>query len=328
MIIFIQEREVIMDIQILLWFQDFRNGVGSFLAPYFNWVTQFSVSFWPIAMMCMLYWVLDRKNGKRILGGFGLGLLMNGFLKLIFCVYRPWIRDSRIEPYGDSKVAATGYSFPSGHTTFATGAFGGVGYWMLKHKKKIITCVLWFLVISTMISRNYLGVHTPQDVIVGFISTSCMLFVANKVENWSDQDINRDKIILIGGVLFCVALVCFYTFKSYPMTYLDDGSLLVDPVKMRADSFEGIGFISSFVICRYFERRGFDFEKINWKDRFIVGAFALIPLYFYCMYLIPCIMEINRFAGKYLMFAGIVVYTLIVVPNIMKYINNKKMLES
>ncbi|MDO4977177.1 MAG: hypothetical protein Q4E53_07935 [Eubacteriales bacterium] len=57
--------------------------------------------------MLMIYWVGDRKAGRRMLADLSLAYLLNGFLKLTCCVYRPWIRDARIEPFGDSKVAAT-----------------------------------------------------------------------------------------------------------------------------------------------------------------------------------------------------------------------------
>lgn len=157
-----------MDIDYLIFLQNLRESTGDFFSPFLSWVSKFAVGFWPIAIMCMVYWVFDRKGGKRILAGFGCGLLMNGLLKLVFCVYRPWIRDPRVEPYGDSKVAATGYSFPSGHSTFATATFGGVGVWARK-RNKVISCILFILVILTLFSRNYLGVHTPQDVIVGFV---------------------------------------------------------------------------------------------------------------------------------------------------------------
>ena len=118
-----------MDIEYLLYLQQFRETVGSILTPLMNAVTKLSAGFLPIAMMCMIYWAFDRKAGRKILAGLGGGLFINGFLKLTFCVYRPWIRDTRILPYGDSKTAATGYSFPSGHTTRATAMFGGSGLW-------------------------------------------------------------------------------------------------------------------------------------------------------------------------------------------------------
>lgn len=92
-----------MDIEYLLYLQQFRETVGSILTPLMNAVTKLSAGFLPIAMMCMIYWAFDRKAGRKILAGLGGGLFINGFLKLTFCVYRPWIRDTRILPYGDSK---------------------------------------------------------------------------------------------------------------------------------------------------------------------------------------------------------------------------------
>lgn len=80
-----------MDIEYLLYLQQFRETVGSILTPLMNAVTKLSAGFLPIAMMCMIYWAFDRKAGRKILAGLGGGLFINGFLKLTFCVYRPWI---------------------------------------------------------------------------------------------------------------------------------------------------------------------------------------------------------------------------------------------
>ncbi len=317
-----------MDIDYLLLLQNFRNGVGAFLAPFLLWASEFAVSFWAFAIICMIYWVFDRKGGKRILSGFGLGLLANGFLKLTFCVYRPWIRDARVLPYGDSKVSATGYSFPSGHSTWATSIFGNTGRWFQKHGKKVLTAIFWIFMFVVMFSRNYLGVHTPQDVIVGFLSTTLMIFIANKIEDWTDQDHSKDKIVMIGGILLCVALCLYYQFKSYPLMYLEDGSLLVDPNKMKADSFQGLGFVSVFAICRFFERKGYDFEQIHWKDRFVISAFAIIPLYIWIMIIYPMIKQsLGGAIGQYIEYAGMAIYTMIIVPNVMKCIHEKKILK-
>lgn len=313
-----------MDISYLLLLQEFREGVGAFLAPFLDWVSKFAVSFVPIAFACIVYWCFDRKAGKRILAGFGLGMLANGFLKLVFCVYRPWIRDSRVEPYGDSKVAATGYSFPSGHSTWATALFGGIGLWVRKFSK-FLCFVFIFLLVSTLFSRNYLGVHTPQDVIVGFLATACMMFIAKKIEDWTDEKPERDKVVLVAGILLCAVLVAFYTLKSYPLTYLDDGSLLVDPKKMQADSFEGIGFISAYVICRYFERRGPAFDtEFSQKERVIIGILALIPLFLWMQICYPGIMEINRSFGRFAGQAGMVIYIFVIAPWIMHLICKMK----
>ena len=141
-----------MDIEYLLYLQQFRETVGSILTPLMNAVTKLSAGFLPIAMMCMIYWAFDRKAGRKILAGLGGGLFINGFLKLTFCVYRPWIRDTRILPYGDSKTAATGYSFPSGHTTRATAMFGGSAIKILKYNGGFNTSEVALLAIGMIVA--------------------------------------------------------------------------------------------------------------------------------------------------------------------------------
>lgn len=314
-----------MDIDYLLLLQNFREGIGGFLSPLMDWLTKMSVSFWPFITCCMIYWVADRRSGKRILFGFGTSLLSNGLLKLIFCVNRPWIRCDAIEPYGDAKVAATGYSFPSGHTTWATSIYGGIGIWQWK-KRRWISIIAFVTMLLTMFSRNFLGVHTPQDVIVGMLSSFLMMFIACSIENWTDKNPHRDIYVMIGGLVLCVGLVIFYYLKPYPVTFKEDGSLLVDPVKMIGDSFEGIGFISSYVVCRYFERRGFGFDtEIDWKTRFVIGTFCLLPLIWWREHSCAIFTDLfNRNVGQFASFSVPVVYVMIIVPLIMKKVAASK----
>lgn len=308
-----------MEIDYLLFLQNIRESWGAFLAPFMDFLTKLSVSFFPILLACLVYWVFDRKAGKLIFGGFAGGRLINGFLKLTCCIYRPWILDSRVVPFGDSMTAATGYSFPSGHSTMATTMYGGVGMWFRKIAKWV-TALLFFLVALTMLSRNFMGVHTPKDVLVGCGASIIVMFIVCRIERWTDANPNRDKVVMIVGILLCVALVIYYNFKPYPMDYLPDGTLLVDPAKMLADSYEGIGAVSAFVICRYFERRHFDFEAkmTSWKNRFIVAVIALIPLYFWYTYSVDILQNLfGRDAAKFTCDFLMMGYIMILVPFIM-----------
>ncbi len=309
-----------MDIQYLLFLQNLRQYTENYLAPIMDWVTKMAVSFWPMTIIFLIYWAFDRKAGRRMFAGMSLGFFMNGFLKLTFCVYRPWIRDSRIIPYGDSKVAATGYSFPSGHSAAATMKYGNIGMWFRKYNK-LITAIMFAMIALTMFSRNYLGVHTPQDVVVGFASTALVLFLGNRLERWSDQDsAKRDRIILVAGLILVVAAFFYYRLKSYPMDYQADGSLLVDYRKMMPDSFEGLGFITSYVICRIFERKGFAFDELmDWKERFFIGVIALIPYIWWDNHIIGLFASLgSKSAGKFIWSAGVMVYVMLIVPYIMK----------
>lgn len=90
--------------------------------------------------------------------------LMNELLKWIFHRSRPDI--ARL-------VTATGYSFPSGHAMVSFAFYGMLAYLMwinLKTRglKYLFTFIFLFLVLSIGISRIYLGVHYPSDVLAGF----------------------------------------------------------------------------------------------------------------------------------------------------------------
>ena len=308
-----------MEIEYLLVLQNIRENGGAFLAPFMDWLTKLAVSFFPILLACFVYWVYDRKFGRIIFGGFAIGRLYNGFLKLTCCIYRPWILDSRVVPFGDSIVAATGYSFPSGHSTMASSMYGGVGAWFRKKSKALM--IFFFIMIGlTMFSRNFMGVHTPKDVLVGCIIGIVALLTSWLIGRWTENDDKKDLYVMIFGLVLCVCLVAYYCLKSYPMDYLSDGTLLVDPVKMRADSYEGIGSVTAFVICRYFERRYFNFdEKMpSRKDRFIVAVIASVPLYFWYTYSIGILQNaIGRDASKFICDFFMMGYIMIAVPFVM-----------
>ena len=305
-----------MDIEYLLALQRLREATGTFLPELLGVVSKIAVSELPVLMICFVYWAFDRQAGKRIIGGLSLGLFVNGLLKLTFCVYRPWIRDARVLPYGDAKVAATGYSFPSGHSTWATACFGGVGEWLRRMGWRALCVVLWVFVALVMFSRNFLGVHTPQDVLVGFGATALSMFAIYKLEAWTDENPRRDIYVLVGGLLICVAAVAYYELKPYPLDYNADGSLLVDPMQMANDSFQGIGLLGSYVVCRFIERRGFDFDReLTMRERIGCAVVGLIPfagLLAFCMYVLGGL--VGTAAKNVIMFAAIVFYAMVVMP--------------
>ena len=105
-----------MDIQILLFLQEFREGAGAFLADFMAKMTFLGEINSAIVIMAIVYWCFSKETGAYLLMGWAGNRLLNGVLKVTACVYRPWIRDARIVPYGNAITTATGYSFPSGHT--------------------------------------------------------------------------------------------------------------------------------------------------------------------------------------------------------------------
>ncbi len=246
-----------MDISYLLALQDFRDGAGSFLADFFLKMTYFGELNTIIIILAIIYWAVNKDFGTYLLMGWSGSRIMNGFLKITACIYRPWIRDPRIVPYGDSMTTATGYSFPSGHSTNGAALFGGIA--IKKEVPKILRGFAIVIMILIGFSRNFLGVHTPQDVVVGLISGVLVMCLAAMLMKWIDANPGKDWMVLLIGVIIAVAVAIYAGVKSYPEDYID-GKLIVDGAKMANDTFKGVGYCLGFLFGWFLERR---FVKFN-----------------------------------------------------------------
>ncbi|WP_242839470.1 phosphatase PAP2 family protein [Butyrivibrio sp. NC2002] len=246
-----------IDIQYLLWLQEIRNATGGIFDELFNNISKLAVDIMPF-LPFIIFWCVDKKWGYRFIATLGVGEVINGILKLTVCAYRPWIRSDLIEPAGDSKVAATGYSFPSGHTMSATCTYGTVFAWQRK-KQSWIAVICAIMIVLTGFSRNFLGVHTPQDVIVGFTEAAIIICLVGIIQNKIDGDDKKLDILSIIGVIAIIISLIYITQKPYPMDYVD-GVLLVNPDKMMNDSFKAFGALIGFIVGSYIERHYIKYE--------------------------------------------------------------------
>lgn len=259
------------DIQYLLWLQEIRNATGGIFDEFFNSISKIAVDIMPF-LPFIIFWCVDKKWGYRFLTTLGIGELVNGVIKLTVCAYRPWIRSELIEPAGDSKVAATGYSFPSGHTTSATCTYGTTFAWQRK-KHTYIAVISAVLLALTGFSRNYLGVHTPQDVVVGFTISVIIICIVGAVQKKIDGDDKILDILSIVGIIAVIGVLIYITQKSYPMDYVD-GKLLVDPQKMMNDSFKACGAFIGFLAGSFVERHYIKYEIPTGSKNLPVLAFV------------------------------------------------------
>ncbi len=247
-----------LDIQYLLMLQNLRNATGSAFDELFNALSKFAVDILPF-LPFVIFWGIDKAWGYFFMTVHCLGEVVNGIIKLTVCAYRPWIRSELIEPAGDSKVAATGYSFPSGHTRTATGIYGSVIVWQ-KDKRRWLAVVCGILILLTGFSRNFLGVHTPQDVVVAFIETVITIFLVNLVTKKVDGNEKTIDILTFAGVVLVIATLAYIQLKPYPMDFGVDGALLVDPQKMMNDCFKACGALLGYVIGSYADRHYMHYE--------------------------------------------------------------------
>lgn len=152
------------DLAILSWFYDRRR-------PDLTWGVQLltRVGYEGVIVLVTLLslgWLLRRRYrlvSELLLVTIGGGLL-NTLIKQIVQRHRPEFAVLT----GD-----TTFSFPSGHTMAATLFFGFMIQLVLKSKiirplKILISVSFGILIVSIGLSRIYLGVHYPTDVLGGF----------------------------------------------------------------------------------------------------------------------------------------------------------------
>ena len=145
-----------------------------------------------IFVLTLLYWCVNKQFARRLLLGLSFSVFMNTFLKDVIGAVRPigteGIRSLRVE-------TATGNAFPSGHTqNFASFMI------LLMHEasSKIFNAVAIILIALVGLSRLYLGVHWPKDVIGAIV----IAFIISRVVIWINRGIHDEGNYLPLFILF------------------------------------------------------------------------------------------------------------------------------
>jgi hypothetical protein len=128
-------------------------------------------------------------------------LMANSFIKNIFRVKRP------IGSRGLTSLkteTATGYSFPSGHTQMSTTFWTGIA---TRFNKKSIYTISVVMAILVGISRMYLGVHWPTDVLFGWILGLVFTVALGIVFDYVDKNKKYWLLFILPVILIIVDLV-------------------------------------------------------------------------------------------------------------------------
>ncbi|MBO5372212.1 MAG: phosphatase PAP2 family protein [Lachnospiraceae bacterium] len=169
--------EVLWQIEgnILLWIQEYVRA--DWLNPIVNFITNLGNAgwFWLLLLAAMLFFKKTRKTGIT-----GLIAMLIGFIITNVCLKN---LVARVRPYevieGLEYITKTpsDWSFPSGHST-ASMAASVVLFCKLPKKYGVPVLVLGILI---SLSRLYVGVHYPTDVIVGMLVGWFGAFMAMKI---------------------------------------------------------------------------------------------------------------------------------------------------
>ena len=175
-------------LDILMYLQSIRNELLTGIFTFFTICTEVPVI---TVLTAMLYWCINKKAGQRILFALAGSLNINVAVKNIVKMPRPIGTKGLISLRTQT---ATGYSFPSGHTQTAT------TFWtsMITQFKNIWIYIIGILMIlGAGISRLYLAVHWPMDVIVGWILGIILSILFIKLFDYIDNSKNYYILVII-----------------------------------------------------------------------------------------------------------------------------------
>lgn len=183
------------------------------------------------------------------------GTLANQFLKILCRVPRPWVLDPGFTIVESARAAATGYSFPSGHTQNAVGTFGAIG---LLAKRRWVNIACLALVLLVPFSRMYLGVHTPLDVSVAFLMAAILLAAFYPVFRSEEKTKGAMPYLLAAGIALAIVFVFYVSgIRADFAPGSEDASNLAHAVK---NAWTLLGAIAGLLTVFLVDRKTLRFE--------------------------------------------------------------------
>lgn len=128
-----------------------------------------------VVIMLIFYFVFKLRSELLLFLGVIVGAnILFITLKLIFHRARPDLH---------RLIEITGYSFPSGHSTNAIAIYGILSFILWRHiptkwGRTVVVILSVLMILAIGISRVYLGVHYPSDVIGGYFVGGFWLIIS------------------------------------------------------------------------------------------------------------------------------------------------------
>ncbi len=248
---------------VIVWLQSFSSGG---LDALLNFFTFLGYEEFYLVLLPFIYWCVNKQMG------IGLGFISllsawsNSVVKYTFTIPRP--SDPRIEIR--ALRPETSPSFASGH---AQNAVANWGYLALCIRKWVFSIMAIVVILGIGLSRPFLGVHFPQDVIggwlIGLVLLGIFAWVAPPVGRWVEGRSTAVQLALALGLpLVLIFLHPADTQGRYPV----EGAI----TPMSALAGLGVGLIMERAWVRFrvegdWRRRGL---------RFLLGLLIVAIFYF------------------------------------------------
>jgi len=203
-------------------------------------------------LLPVLYWGFNRRTGARLALLFLLSAWANALAKLLANQPRPFQYDPRVLQLS----AATGGGFPSGHTQ---GAVVVWGYLAARRRRWWLWVLAGLLILLIPLSRVYLGLHFPVDLLGGYVIGAALLLPYLGLEPAAEAWLDRKGLWWQLGLALCVSA----------LLAIGSGAADKAAAVQAVDSPEMIvAFLAGIAIGLVLERRWVRFEPAgSWAKR-------------------------------------------------------------
>ena len=175
---------------VLAWGIECIRAIQSVQSPlltfFFEFLTVFGTGEVNVLLLCMVFWCGNQKLGARLLVLMFVSGYLNALLKDVIMLPRPFYYDPELQLFPTG-----GFSLPSGHAQSAVVVWGGLLLWSKKSRLR-----WWCLALIGLIglSRVYLGVHYPTDVLAGWLVGAFLLCVFHVSLSWMEPRLAELKL--------------------------------------------------------------------------------------------------------------------------------------
>jgi len=299
------------EIQIILWLQ----SIGAWLTPVMKFFTFLGNEQFYLIIAPAILWCIEPILGVRL----GLYLMISGMLntalKVAFHGPRPYWYTTNVKVLSS---AESSFGVPSGHAQNAVVVWGTLAD---RIKKRWFLVLAVFVMFMIGISRIYLAVHFPHDVLLGWFFGIVILWLLLRLElpvvKWINKYPSGIQILiafLFSLLLILIVLIAQYSLGGWrlPMEWIANAKLAfpdepaLNPLSIR-NYLSGTGAFFGLAAGWIWISRlgGFTTKDEAWKLvlRYLVGLVGILILYMGLGSLLNKSESITSYTLKYIQYA-------------------------
>ncbi len=164
-------------IECVIWIQEFFGAGWLPIMEFFSKFLGHAPGY--ILLILFISSFIDWNLGNRLFLYLGAAQALNTLLKVMIAAKRPYQLSDTVKIHFD-RSKEVGYGMPSGHAQIIATVWGGMA---LNMKKCGLTLVALLVIGMTGLSRIYLGVHSIEQVVAGYVVALVFIVLIRQSEH-------------------------------------------------------------------------------------------------------------------------------------------------